>query len=85
MAGLSWGRDHGVRFLFVTKMIWNRHGRGLKRGRSLLHYDRETQRAYVELKSNDPDGDEILTVVVFSFRTICRLSKPELERERPQR
>ena len=52
---------------------------------SQAKYDRETQRAYVELKSNDPDGDEILTVVVFSFRTICRLSKPKLERERPQR
>ena len=48
---------------------------------SQAKYDRDTERAYVELKSNDPDGDEILTVVVFSFRTICRLSKPELERE----
>lgn len=43
----------------------------------LIHakYDRETERAYVELRDEDDDGGEILAVTIFSFRTTARLSQ----------
>jgi hypothetical protein len=45
----------------------------------LVHakYDRESERAYVELRDGDDDGGEILAVTIFSFRTTrgCRSSK----------
>ena len=44
-------------------------------------YDRETQRAYVELRDVDDDGGEILTVAVFSFRTTTRLPRRQIEEE----
>jgi hypothetical protein len=44
-------------------------------------YDRETQRAYVELRDADDDGGEILTVAVFSFRTIARLPRRQIEED----
>ena len=49
----------------------------------LVHaqYDRETQRAYVELRDTDDDGGEILTVAVFSFRTTARLPRRQIEEE----
>ncbi len=48
----------------------------------LVHakYDRDTERAYVELRDDDEDGGEILTVVVFSFRTTARLSRQQIEK-----
>jgi hypothetical protein len=49
----------------------------------LVHaqYDRETQRAYVELRDTDDDGGEILTVAVFSYRTTARLPREQIEQE----
>jgi hypothetical protein len=50
----------------------------------LVHaqYDRETQRAYVELRDMDDDGGEILTVAVFSYRTTTtRLPRHQIEEE----
>jgi hypothetical protein len=49
----------------------------------LVHaqYDRETQRAYVELRDMDEDGGEILTVAVFSYRTSSRLPRKQIEQE----
>ena len=40
----------------------------------LVHakYDRESERAYVELRDEDDDGGEILAVTIFSFRTTAR-------------
>ena len=32
-------------------------------------YDRETERAYVELRAPDGDGGEAITTAIFSFRT----------------
>ncbi len=49
----------------------------------LVHaqYDRETQRAYVELRDTDDDGGEVLTVAVFSFRTTARLPRRRIEED----
>jgi hypothetical protein len=49
----------------------------------LVHaqYDRETQRAYVELRDIDDDGGEILIVAVFSYRTTSRLPRKQIEQE----
>ena len=44
-------------------------------------YDRETQRAYVELRAPDSDGGEILAVAIFSFQTKTIFSQEELERD----
>ena len=44
-------------------------------------YDRDTERAYVELRDEDDDGGEILAVAVFSFRTTTRLSKQQIEQD----
>ena len=38
-------------------------------------YDRETQRAYVELRARDDEGGDRMTVAIFSYRTTSRLSK----------
>jgi hypothetical protein len=48
----------------------------------LVHakYDRETERAYVEVRDED-EGGEVLAVAVFSFRTTSRLSKQQIEQE----
>jgi hypothetical protein len=45
-----------------------------------LKYDRETKRAYVELRDADDDGGEILVSTIFSFRTKANLSKREIWR-----
>jgi hypothetical protein len=49
----------------------------------LVHaqYDRQTQRAYVELRDMDDDGGEVLTVAVFSYRTSSRLPSRQIEEE----
>ena len=48
----------------------------------LVHakYDRETERAYVEVRDED-EGGEVLAVAVFSFRTTSRLSKQQIEQD----
>ena len=43
-------------------------------------YDRETERAYVELRAPD-DGEEAITTAIFSFRTIGTLSKRQIEED----
>jgi hypothetical protein len=45
----------------------------------LVHarYDRETERAYVELRDADDDGGEILAIAIFSYRRASNLSKQE--------
>jgi hypothetical protein len=49
----------------------------------LLHaqYDRETQRAYVELRDDDDDGGEVLAVAIFSFRTTSRMAMRQIEED----
>ena len=49
----------------------------------LVHakYDRESERAYVELRDEDDDGGEILAVTIFSFRTTAGLSKQQIEQD----
>ena len=46
----------------------------------LVHakYDRETERAYVELRDEDEDGGDVLVVAIFSYRTTSRLSKAQI-------
>jgi hypothetical protein len=38
-------------------------------------YDRDTKRAYVELRAPDDDGGESITTFIFSFRATTSLSK----------
>jgi hypothetical protein len=49
----------------------------------LIHakYDRETERAYVELRDGDDDGGEILADTIFSCRTMARLSKQQIDQD----
>ena len=49
----------------------------------LVHakYDRETERAYVELRDDDKDGGEALVVAIFSYRTTSRVSKAQIEQD----
>jgi hypothetical protein len=44
-------------------------------------YDRETGRAYVELRNGDDDGGDALAVAVFSYKRIQPISKQELEQD----
>jgi hypothetical protein len=44
-------------------------------------YDRETERAYVELRDDDEDGGEMLAVAIFSFRTTAKLSNQQMEQD----
>ena len=44
-------------------------------------YDRETQRAYVELRAPDDDGGEAVTAIIFSFRTTATLSKQQIKED----
>jgi hypothetical protein len=44
-------------------------------------YDSHTQRAYVELRDDDDDGGEVITVVIFSFRPTENLTKRRIEQE----
>ena len=48
----------------------------------LVHakYDRESERAYVELRDEDDDGGEI-EILAVSFRTTARLSKQQIEQD----
>ena len=49
----------------------------------LVHakYDRETERAYVELRDDDKDGGEALVVAIFSYRTTSRVSRAQIEQD----
>ena len=49
----------------------------------LVHakYDRETERAYVELRDEDDDGGDVLVVAILSYRTTARLSKAQIEQD----
>ena len=49
----------------------------------LVHakYDRETERAYVEVRDEDEDGGDVLVVAIFSYRTTSRLSKAQIEQD----
>ena len=49
----------------------------------LVHarYDRQTQRAYVELRDADDDGGEMLASAIFSYRTCARLTDRQIEQE----
>jgi hypothetical protein len=54
----------------------------------LVHarYDRETERAYVELRDADDDGGEIVATAILSYRMVANLSKPgDQSRHRQER
>jgi hypothetical protein len=44
-------------------------------------YDRETERAYVELRARDDDGGDAITTAIFSFKTTATLSKRQVEQD----
>jgi hypothetical protein len=44
-------------------------------------YDKETGRAYVELRAPDDDGGEGIMTAIFSYRTTAVFSKQELKRD----
>jgi len=44
-------------------------------------YDREIERAYVELRAPDGDGGEAITTAISSFRTTGALSKRQIEED----
>ena len=49
----------------------------------LVHtrYDRQTGRAYVELRDTDEDGGEMFATAIFSLRTVMPLSNRQVEQE----
>ena len=49
----------------------------------LVHanYDKETRRAYVELRDNDADGDEMIVAAIFSYRRSSIITKRALEHD----
>jgi hypothetical protein len=44
-------------------------------------YDKETERAYVELRARDDDGGDLIATAIFSFRTTARFSKQETKQD----
>ena len=44
-------------------------------------FDRETQRAYVELRARDDDGGESIATAIFSFRMTAHFSKHETKQD----
>ena len=44
-------------------------------------YDRETERAYVELRAPDDDGGEAIATAIFSLRSTAALSKRQIEED----
>src|SRR5689334_7338361 len=44
-------------------------------------WDRETERAYVELRARDDDGGESIVTAIFSYRATSRISKHELKQD----
>jgi hypothetical protein len=49
----------------------------------LVHanYDRDTERAYVELRDVDDDGGEAIASAIFSFRSSAKLTERQIEQE----
>ena len=47
----------------------------------LIHanYDKKTRRAYVELRQDDADGDEMIVAAIFSYRRTSIITKRALE------
>jgi hypothetical protein len=43
--------------------------------------DRETKRAYVELRARDDDGGEGIVTAIFSYRTTSHISEHELKQD----
>jgi len=46
-----------------------------------VEWDRKTERAYVELRSTDPDGGEAFAVATFSYRTIHEQTKSQRQED----
>ena len=44
-------------------------------------YDKETQRAYVELRALDDDGGDSIATTIFSYRRTTPLSKHETKQD----
>jgi hypothetical protein len=44
-------------------------------------YDRETERAYVELRARDDDGGDAIATTIFSFKTTATLPKRQIEED----
>jgi hypothetical protein len=44
-------------------------------------FDAQAQRAYVELRDTDEDGEEIVATVTFSFRTFMPLPIRHIQKE----
>jgi hypothetical protein len=44
-------------------------------------YDRETERAYVELRAPDDDGRGAIAAAIFSLRSTAALSKRQIEED----
>ena len=44
-------------------------------------YDHAEQRAYVELRAPDADGDKAIITAIFSYRTTERLSKQRINED----
>ena len=49
----------------------------------LVHaqYDRESRRAYVELRDDDADGGEVIVVAIFSYRRSSIVTERALEQD----
>ena len=45
------------------------------------NYDKETRRAYVELRDDDADGDEMIVAAIFSYRRSSIITKRALEQD----
>jgi hypothetical protein len=44
-------------------------------------YDRDTERAYVELRARDDDGGDAIATAIFSFRTTATLTKRQIQED----
>jgi hypothetical protein len=44
-------------------------------------YDREAERAYVELRGADGDGGGMVATAIFSYQTMSNLSRQEIHRD----
>ena len=44
-------------------------------------YDRAKERVYVEFRARDEDGGDAITMALFSYKTVERLSKKQLHEE----
>ena len=49
----------------------------------LVHanYDKKTRRAYIELREDDADGDEMIVAAIFSYRRSSITTKRALEHD----